>query len=296
MITVFTPTYNRAKTLPKLYESLLKQQNKNFEWVIVDDGSYDNTEEIVEKWINDNQIKIIYHKKQNGGKHRAINKGIELANGKLFFIVDSDDYLPRTSLEIIFGKSEKLNGNIVGLAGRRQYPNGEIIGDSFPQKEFVSDHIEKTYVKGINGDLAEVVKTDVLKRFCFPDFKDEKFCAEGLLWNRLSKEFKILFFEKPIYICEYLEGGLSENSIRNRRKSPTYAMQLYSELSQDNRLALKMKIRTYINFWRFSFFSPLSIMEKWKMINNSMLGLVCFPFGWALKIKDGRNDIVKINN
>lgn len=295
-ITVFTPTYNRENTLNRLYESLVSQTNMNFEWLIVDDGSTDNTESLINGFINEKKIDIKYHKQENGGKHRAINKGLEYAKGDFFFIVDSDDFLPQNSLEIIKDYISKISGNIIGVAGRRAYVDGTYIGGRFKEKEFISDHSEKTYVNNIKGDLAEVVKTDILKQYKFPDFEGEKFCAEGLLWNRLAKEYKILFFDKPVYTCEYLEGGLSFNSIRNRRKSPNYAMTIYKELAQDKRLSLKMKIRTFINYWRFSFFNEKGFRANWKNINNSILALCIYPIGIAMKIKDDMNDNVKINN
>ncbi len=108
MITIFTPTYNRAYSLPRLYESLKKQTYNNFEWVLVNDGSTDNTDEIVKPWLNDNVITINYIKQENGGKHRAINKGVEVAKGDYFFIVDSDDFLPEKSLELVQQHIEEI--------------------------------------------------------------------------------------------------------------------------------------------------------------------------------------------
>ena len=92
-ITVFTPSFNRAHLLSRLYDSLLKQTTNDFEWLIVDDGSTDDTETKVEEFINKGELPIRYYKQQNGGKHRAINTGVQLASGELFFIVDSDDGL-----------------------------------------------------------------------------------------------------------------------------------------------------------------------------------------------------------
>src|SRR5690606_27283609 len=184
-ITVFTPTYNRETTLLILDDSLVCQTYKDYEWLIVDDGSTDDTEKLVQKWFTENLITIRYFKQENGGKHRAINKGLDLAQGELFFIVDSDDYLPDNSLEIINSYSNKIDENIVGVVGRKQYADKSKIGNVFPEKVFNADHIEKTYIKRLKGDLAEVVKTDVLKQCKFPDFKGEKFSAESLMWNRL---------------------------------------------------------------------------------------------------------------
>lgn len=296
MITIFTPTYNREKTLPKLYDSLIKQSYKNFEWVIVDDGSSDNTEELINTFISDDRLSIQYFKQENGGKHRAINRGLEHARGEYFFIVDSDDFLPNDSLETIVKYISKIDDNLIGVAGRRAYTDGSKIGDSFKEREFISDHTQKTYIYDIKGDLAEVIKTDILRQYKFPDIEGEKFCAEGLLWNRLSKKHQILFFDEPIYTCEYLEGGLSFDSIRNRRKSPNYAMAVYKDLSKDTRLPLKMKIRTYINYWRFSFSNGKGFKTNWKNIENSFLALFIYPLGFAMRLKDDLNDNVKINN
>ena len=99
IITVFTPTYNRAYIIKNLFNSLKNQTFQNFEWIIVDDGSTDNTEEVVKEWLNESLFfKIKYHKQKNGGKHTAINKGLELASGDVFFIIDSDDYITNDAL------------------------------------------------------------------------------------------------------------------------------------------------------------------------------------------------------
>lgn len=289
LITIFTPTYNRAQFLPKLYFSLLKQTFSNFEWLIVDDGSTDDTKEIIKNWQNEKKIDIIYFKQKNGGKHRAINRGLQEAKGELFFIVDSDDVLPEDSLSVICKNNKRITGDIVGIVGRKQYPDSSKIGGDFPVTEFISDHIEKTYINAIKGDLAEVVKTEVLRQCKFPDYNGEKFCAEGVMWNQLAaKGLKLYFFDESIYTAEYLEDGLSANSIINRRKSPRYAMQSYSDLVKDKRLPIKIRIRTYINYWRFSFFVKSSFINQWNSINRSLLGLLCYPLGWIFKIKDDR--------
>ena len=113
MITVFTPTYNRAYSLPRLYESLQKQTFKDFEWLIVDDGSTDNTVDMVTGWSKEGKLTIRYIQMTNGGKHRAINKGVALAKGKLFFIVDSDDWLPYIGFITIMKKSKMMSSLLV---------------------------------------------------------------------------------------------------------------------------------------------------------------------------------------
>ena len=103
-LTIFTPTYNRAYTLKKLYASLIEQINQNFEWLIVDDGSTDNTEEVVKQWVDEKKITIRYFKQRNGGKQRAHNKGVEICNTELFICVDSDDYIVKDSVDKILKK------------------------------------------------------------------------------------------------------------------------------------------------------------------------------------------------
>jgi len=289
MITVFTPTYNRKDTLPRLYDSLLRQTSKDFEWLIVDDGSQDNTDEIVQEWVNENKILISYYKKENGGKHRAINMGLKFAKGELFFIVDSDDYLTDNSLEYLINKSSLLTDEIIGIAPRKGYNNSRLVGKEFPTDSFISNHIEKTYKLNLKGDLAEVVKTDILRQFPFPDFQGENFCAESLLWNKLANSnFKFIYDNTLIYICEYLEGGLTANSLKNRRKSASYASLLYKELAESEYLPFKQKVRTYLNYWRFAFFTRRSILGNFRFLNYNFLAFLTFPIGVLLKLNDDR--------
>lgn len=288
IITVFTPTYNRAYTLPRLYDSLLKQTNKDFEWLIVDDGSTDNSESLIASFKSENKIDINYVKQANGGKHRAINKGVDLAMGEYFFIVDSDDFLPADSIQVITNYLCKINNPdiIAGFVGRKFLLDGTLTGQIFPKDEFISDHIEKTYIMGLKGDLAEVIRTEVVRQYKFPDFENERFCAEGLMWNRISQKYKYIFSNVPVYCCEYLAGGLSAHSIKNRRNNPQYATTIYSELVKDKRLPLLIKMRTYINFWRFAFFVDSSIKQKLNSIDSSLLGLLMLPLSIVVVILD----------
>ena len=130
MITVFTPTYNRGYIIQQLYDSLILQSYKNFEWLVIDDGSTDDTEELFKSFIAERKIKIHYSKVKNGGKHRAINKGLELARGNFFFIVDSDDYLPSNALERVsfFTKQIESEDALAGVSGLRIYPDGRKVG------------------------------------------------------------------------------------------------------------------------------------------------------------------------
>lgn len=287
MITIFTPTYNRAHLLSRLYESLLRQSCQNFEWVVVDDGSADNTQDVIASFKSDNKISINYFKQKNGGKHRAINQGLKLAKGELFFIVDSDDYLFDKAIEIVLLKYDTIkdNSNIVGVAGRRMYENKMIVGsENF--KELISNSIDIRFKHNVTGDLVEVFKTDFLKQFSFPEFEGEKFCPEALIWNRIAQKGQLLFFNVGIYITEYLEGGLTSSIVKVRRQSPNSSMLYYSELESLD-IPFIQKIKANSNFWRFSFNSKTTFFQDLKKVNG-MFSLIGFPVGFFMYCNDKR--------
>ncbi len=219
--TIFTATYNRALLLSKLYNSLLNQTYKNFEWIIVDDGSTDGTKNTINKFIKDKKINIKYYFQENAGKHRAINKGIDLAVGKYFFIVDSDDYLPNDSLEIYEKYILKIDDDeYAGLVGLKAYNLNKIIGKTFNGKELdILNYERKKY--GIFGDKAEIYKTEILKKFKFPEYKNEKFLNEAIVWNEIALNgYKLKFINEITYYCDYLEEGLTNNIENHIKNSP----------------------------------------------------------------------------
>lgn len=288
MITVFTPTYNRAYTLSRLYESLLNQTCPDFEWLIVDDGSTDNTENLVQSFIADNKLRIRYYKQPNGGKHRAINRGVQEAKGELFFIVDSDDYLEPMAIENYSSQFNAIRNipGFAGISGRRKYPDDRIIGSELPFAFIDCTSLELRMKYGVSGDMAEAYRTDILKKFPFPEVSGENFCPEAMVWNRIAQIYKLRFFRQGSYICEYLPGGLTSKIGALRMKSPITSMAYYAELENLN-IPLKEKIKANINYWRFSFNSSLSIMAKLKLV-NPIRTLIGFPIGLLMFLNDKR--------
>ena len=252
LITVFTPTYNRAYILPHLYESLCHQSQKNFEWLIVDDGSEDGTSALVAEFQKNDIIDIKYYKVENGGKHRAINYGVNKARGEAFFIVDSDDALPEDSIATVsyyFAQILHLQ-DYAGVSGYRMMPNGSKIGTGvFSQIDTDSISIREKY--HVKGDLAEVYKTSVLKQNPFPYFGGEKFLTEEAVWSQIAQRYKLRYFYKGIYCCEYLEDGLTRNIRRQHRNSPLGTMYAYRLFMKQKR-CLKTKIVSAINYWRYT--------------------------------------------
>ncbi|MCL1950185.1 MAG: glycosyltransferase family 2 protein [Turicibacter sp.] len=236
-ITVFTPAYNRAHTLSRLYQSLKEQTYTDFEWILMDDGSTDGTQALVDGWLKSPPaFKLTYKVVENGGKHRAINKGLDLAAGSLFFIVDSDDYLLPQALEKVNGWEKTLTDSqrktFAGISGNRGYDVHRLIGDTF-EGEFVDcTSLERDKYR-ILGDKAEVWYTQVLRQNKFPEFPGEKFVTEATVWFKLADlGYKVRWFNEIIYICNYLEDGLTKN-IRDVLKKNPKGLQNYQALLDD---------------------------------------------------------------
>ena len=283
MISIITATYNRESLLKRLYDSLCKQESKSFEWVVVDDGSIDNTENLITEFKNENRINIIYLKKENGGKHTALNLGIELANFPYVFFVDSDDVLPENSIKTIIDKIGKISlrsdyKNLAGICGDKAHLDGQVVG-SVLEGEIVCSYIDFRYKYKIIGDKAEIFKTEILKKYKFPVFENEKFCPEALIWNRISKEYNMFFFNKTIYLCEYQNDGLSKQSYRIRKNSPNATLLYYKELYSNYNVGYYFKMRSLINFWRFYFFcySSRTIITIPKSIESFLIFLILKP-------------------
>ena len=259
-ISILTPTYNRGKLLLPLYESLKNLTFEDFEWLIVDDGSEDDTEQYALSWIAHNientEFPIRYIKKSNGGKHTAINRGVREANGELILILDSDDTLPSDSLATIAQYFEQCKDykDCAGVCGLMAHHDGQLIGTGFPKEPMYESALQFRYAEegNVTGDLLEVYKTSVMREVPFPEIENEKFCPESLVWNRIANKYKLFCFNKVIYYRDYLEGGLTSKIVRIRMNSPIASTMTYAEMLDYN-ISLKWKIRSAINYWRFKY-------------------------------------------
>ena len=259
-ISILTPTYNRGKLLLPLYESLTNLTFKDFEWLIVDDGSEDDTEQYALSWVEHNienaEFPIRYIKKSNGGKHTAINRGVREASGELILILDSDDTLPADSLATIAQYYEQCKGykDCAGVCGLMAHHDGQLIGTGFPKDPMYESALQFRYAEkgNVTGDLLEVYKTSVMREFPFPEIENEKFCPESLVWNRIANKYRLFCFNKVVYYRDYLEGGLTSKIVRIRMNSPIASTMTYAEMLDYN-ISLKWKIRSAINYWRFRY-------------------------------------------
>lgn len=233
ILTIFTPTYNRAHTLPRLFESLKKQTCMDFEWLVVDDGSSDNTKDLFGQWIKSAPgFTITYVAVENGGKNRAINRGISLAEGRYFIILDSDDMLTADAVEFICQKMPEIedNPNFIGISSKKaDMSTGLPIGIDdrrYSEEGYVDCTNLERAAYGLERDMAEVFITDRLRKYEFTVWPGEKFTPEEVIWNQMALDgYKLRWYNKITYLCEYQQGGLSDSTWSLLKNNPMgYAM------------------------------------------------------------------------
>jgi len=276
--TVFTPSYNRAGLLDRLYSSLKEQTYKEFEWLIVDDGSTDNTQEVVESYQREGLLDIRYIKKENGGKHTAVKLGVEKAQGELFLMIDSDDYFTPRGIEGFNREWERIEDkeNFSSVCCVCKDTNGEIIGSEFPEDIIDSNSMEIREKYGVTGDKAAFTKTEVYRKYPFPVFEGERFITEAVVDDLVAMNYKTRFVNKVFCIKEYQAGGLSDNSLKLRINNPKGTIYYYNQ-SMRISPTLKKQLRSAINYMRFSLHAGKGIVSALQEAANkpvSLLGIL----------------------
>lgn len=218
-ITVFTPTYNRCQTLFRLYESLCQQSYSNFEWIIVDDGSTDKTDEQIQRIAKTALFPIRYYKKENGGKHTAHNLAIEKASGDYFFCVDSDDYLSSDALLAISEVVQRFP-SVVGVVALKACANGELLSDKLPHVQCVGSLIELNERYRCRGEFSIALKTNIARENPYPVFCGENFIGELVIYDRFCRKDCFALLPKVVTICEYQPDGLSARANHLMRENP----------------------------------------------------------------------------
>ena len=224
-VTILTPAYNRANLLPRLYESLCNQTSKDFQWLIIDDGSTDNTKAVVDAF-DTNRVNIEYHVKMNGGKHTALNYSHPYIKGEVVCIVDSDDWLVDIAVEEMVKRKNQFFSfkNVKLITFLRGKDLMTPLRDEFPEEPTISNHIDFRVNAERRADCCEVIDTEVFKEFPFPEFPGERFLGEGHLWNSAGFKYDTVYIKEILYVCEYLEGGLTESGRKLRLMCPNGGM------------------------------------------------------------------------
>lgn len=284
MITVLTPTFNRGRRLQSLWDSLQKQTVKDFEWLVVDDGSTDGTKDLITQLQEKSDFPIRYIYKNNGGKHTALNVGIQTICSELIFIVDSDDCVTDDAVESILKihKKYRSQNNICGYAFLRAFPDGKVNGKKFDVDEKIGSYID-VRVNGddTGADKAEVFKTHCLKEFPFPEYPNEKFLGEDLVWVRMARKYEMVHINKAIYVGNYLEDGLTNNRRKHNIASPIGCMHRAEEFMESD-LKTRYRIKGGLQYIVYGRFAGVKVVDLIRKSRHKVLATVCTPGGLFL--------------
>jgi len=248
-LTVFTPTYNRAYCLHICYESLKSQTNNEFVWLIIDDGSSDNTQELVNQWKKEGTVEIRYIKQENQGMHGAHNTAYEHIDTELNVCIDSDDYMPDDAVEKILSFWRK-NGNdqVSGMIGLDAFKNGDVIGTRMPENINQSTLFDLYNKFGVTGDKKLVYRSELTKKYPYPIFENEKYVGLAYKYHKLDENYPMLLMDEVLCIVEYLPDGSSLNMLRQYRVNPEGFAFYRKELMKLPFGNMKFKFRQAIHY------------------------------------------------
>ncbi|MGG0593573.1 glycosyltransferase family 2 protein [Priestia megaterium] len=280
-LTVFTPTYNRAYCIHQCYESLKRQTCKDFIWLIIDDGSTDNTKGIVKGWIDENIIQIKYHWQDNQGMHGAHNTAYELIDTELNVCIDSDDYMPDDAVEKIIDTWKKYGGNEVsGIIGLDSSYKNEIIGTQLPQHIKRSTLFDLYNKYGVTGDKKLVYRTELTKQYPYPLFENERYVGLAYKYHMIDKQYEMVLMNEIICCVEYLEDGSSRNMLHQYRKNPRGFAFYRKEMMKLPFGSSSFKFRQAIHY-----VSSSLMIRDWRFLQETpskRLTLLAIPLGIAL--------------
>lgn len=280
-LTVFTPTYNRAFCLPNCYESLKRQTNSEFIWLIIDDGSTDETEKLVSDWMKERSVEIIYIKQKNQGMHGAHNTAYDVIETELNVCIDSDDYMPDDAVEKILSCWEKYGSDEVsGIIGLDSYTDGTIIGTHLPEELNQSTLFHLYRKHNVTGDKKLVYRTELTRDFPYPLYENEKYVGLAYKYYKLDQYFEIILLNEVLCCVEYLEEGSSLNMLNQYRQNPRGFAFYRKELMKLPFVSLSYKFRQAIHY-----VSSSLIGRNMKYLNevpSKGITIIATPFGIVL--------------
>lgn len=298
--TIFTPTYNRRNTLARVYNSLCLQTYKDFEWLVVDDGSMDGTEGLIQEWINEADFSIRYFWQKNQGKHIAFNFGVDMAMGDLFLTLDSDDGCVPGALEkfIYHWNSipEKVKKSFSAVTALCMDEHGILVGNKFPTDVFDSDSLEIRYKYKVVGEKWGFHRTEVLKKYPFPCNPDLKFIPEGIVWTAIAKQYKTRYVNDLLrtYYREGINSGHEKLTQSNFAGKHAKSLTLWHGVILNKEINWFWHNPTYfiksaIHYSRFSFHQNKTVISYLKDIESPFSFMMCLfasPIGWYVYRKD----------
>jgi glycosyltransferase involved in cell wall biosynthesis len=280
-ITVFTPTYNRAYCLQKLYNSIKRQTVKDFLWVVIDDGSTDNTKNLIDSWIKEGFVEIQYYYKENEGMHTGYNTAYEVIETELCMCIDSDDYMTDNAIELVLNHWKKYGSDkYAGIIGLDCYKDGKIISKPIPDELTETTIGELNWVLNLTGDKKLIYRTDVMKKYPpFPVFKGEKFVPLFCKPLFADRDYKMLLLKEVLCVVEYMDDGSTLNITKSYFKNPkgfAYSRKVRMEHSP----SMSDRFRNAIHY-----ISSSIITKNIKFLSESPrkgITIIAIPFGVVL--------------
>jgi glycosyltransferase involved in cell wall biosynthesis len=291
LVSVLTATYDRAHTLAHLHESLRAQTLTDFEWVVVDDGSTDETRALVTEWTQRSRFPIRYEWQANSGRHAALNRAVELATGTYCAIIDSDDWYRPDALERMVATWESIpaqeRGRFANVEGLCQDAEGHLLGPRFPADVFDSDAFAIVEQHGCIGDTKGMYRRDVLAAFPAPT--DLGYVTAALVWHRIARRYRTRFVNEIWAVNGYQPGGMTENERALVQGSP-HAWRLYwAEYAAMARgLTIRKRLRAHANYVRHSLRARTGIRRLVDEAPAKRWLAIAVPLGTALSVRDRR--------
>jgi glycosyltransferase involved in cell wall biosynthesis len=276
LVTIFTPTYNRAHTLPRVFESLRNQTMRDLEWLVIDDGSTDATRDLIEGWVALAGFPVRYIAQQHAGKHVAYNRALTEARGQFFTCLDSDDALLPDGLE----KLVRAWGTIP--AGRRHEfysvdalccdQHGNVIGNRFPAEPLDADLRELKYVYRMHGEKLGLALTEVVRRYPFPDLPGAQFIPEGVVWSDIAKKFKSRCVNDVvrIYYTNHVETGPTLSGRRSLGDHALGRWHYYVRLLNDD---IEFFARSPVPFFKAAVMLPIVALHSGQRLGGTLVAL-----------------------
>ena len=282
-LTVITPTYNRAHTLRGCFDSLAAQTCKDFQWLIIDDGSADGTEELCDSFAADGELKFDYILKTNGGKHTALNAAHKYIRGKFVVVLDSDDEFAPNAVEEIVNEWQKYEPitEVNVLYFYRKTPQNDLLCYVGQPNTVTETYRVRRYSDMHSRDCCDVFRTEMFKKYPFPVFNGERFIGEGAAFLNIELSGKGVYADKAIYICEYLDDGLTKAGRKLRITNPLggrYNANVY----MNKRLPLVIRLKNSLLYNCYSSFAGFSLKDSLRETDHPFTVLVGFLPGKLL--------------
>lgn len=280
-ISVLTPTFNRANLLDRLYKSLVKNKKyiQDIEWLIMDDGSKDNTKSVVEKFKEDNKIEIKYYYQENQGKMIAINKLVGQATGDFIIDCDSDDYFTEDAFKIVKEAFEenKEEKDIYALCFLKYDQKGKNMGNNFKKQK--TTMFDLYFKEGETGEKVLVFFSNIRKQYKHQLEKNERFVTEARMYHKMDEKYQMICVNKPIMICEYQEEGYTKNISKQFKENPNGYYKYFQEILQKDMKGVSLKKRLYAikHYILFSYLTKSkNNLKKIVDLKNKILYLILY--------------------